>query len=305
MTRPTVLYIGGIGRSGSTVLADALGSLPGYVSAGELHHFWGRGAIENWQCADGQLFNNHPVWRNCLDAVASAGPCEPIIDKFDRTERLRNARQKILRQIPEALRADAEKYRRDFLTIYTCLRDQTGAEVIVDSGKVPLHANLMQQCSGVDFRILHLIRDPRAFVLAKSHPKKSLGASAQPFEMARAGTLRSIFRWRQRNRDIYKLSAHGRYVRMAYSAFAYEPAGAIGTALKALSLRLPGDIADRFPDRTFERRMGLSFSGNPNRLGQSIVTIRNDETWKTKLSGPKQALAHFLCAPTLRTLGPC
>jgi hypothetical protein len=282
-----------------------MGSLPGYEAVGELHHFWGRGAIENWKCADGQLFNTHPVWRKCLDAVASAGPCEPIIDKFERTERLRDARHKILRQIPEALRENAERYRQDFLTIYTCLKDQTGAEVIVDSGKVPLHAALMQGCPNLDFRILHLIRDPRAFVLAKSHPKESLGASAQPFEMAQAGALRSIFRWRQRNQDIYKLSAYGLYARMAYSTFAHDPADAIRTTLKELSLRLPGDIADRFPNRTFECGMGLSFSGNPNRLGQSIVTIRNDEAWKRKLSRPKQALAHFICAPTLRALGPC
>ena len=303
--RPTVLYIGGIGRSGSTVLADALGSLPGYVSVGELHHFWGRGAIENWQCGDGQLFNTHPVWRNCLDAVTSASPREPIIDKFQRTEKLRHARHKIPRKIPDALRKDVETYRRDFLKIYASLQEQTGADVIVDSGKVPFHAALLQGCPDLDFRILHLIRDPCALVLAKSQPKKSLGANGKPHEMERAGALRSVLRWRQRNRDIFRLAAHGPYTRMAYSAFASDPANAVGIALQNLGLPWPGDMDDHFPNGTFERKSGLSFSGNPNRLNQPSVTICNDETWRTSLSKPTQVIAHLICAPTMRSLGPC
>ena len=41
---PTVLYVGGYGRSGSTVLDRVLGALPDAVSVGEIRSIWGGGA---------------------------------------------------------------------------------------------------------------------------------------------------------------------------------------------------------------------------------------------------------------------
>ena len=38
-----VLFVGGLGRSGSTLLARMLGTIPGMVSVGELVHLWKRG----------------------------------------------------------------------------------------------------------------------------------------------------------------------------------------------------------------------------------------------------------------------
>lgn len=42
-----VLYIAGIGRSGSTLLARALGEVDGFVAAGEVMHFFGRGLVND------------------------------------------------------------------------------------------------------------------------------------------------------------------------------------------------------------------------------------------------------------------
>ena len=38
-----VLYVAGAGRSGSTVLANLLGEVPGFVSVGEVRFLWERG----------------------------------------------------------------------------------------------------------------------------------------------------------------------------------------------------------------------------------------------------------------------
>src|SRR5205823_1051409 len=49
-TQPKVLYIAGPGRSGSTVLDQVLGELPGFVSTGELQALWQRGLVERRPC---------------------------------------------------------------------------------------------------------------------------------------------------------------------------------------------------------------------------------------------------------------
>ena len=45
-----ILYIGGFGRSGSTLVERCLGQLDGFCAAGELRHLWDRGVVHNQLC---------------------------------------------------------------------------------------------------------------------------------------------------------------------------------------------------------------------------------------------------------------
>ena len=53
-----VLFIGGLGRSGSTLLDRMLGQLDGVWSVGELVHIWQRGLQENNLCGCGRRFRD-------------------------------------------------------------------------------------------------------------------------------------------------------------------------------------------------------------------------------------------------------
>jgi hypothetical protein len=57
-----VLYIGGFGRSGSTLVERILGQLPGFCSAGEIVFLWQRGLIENQLCGRGATFSECDFW---------------------------------------------------------------------------------------------------------------------------------------------------------------------------------------------------------------------------------------------------
>src|SRR3989442_15817386 len=56
-----VLYIGGCGRSGSTLLDRMLGQVPGVFPLGELPHLW-RGLLHNAECGCGAPIRNCPFW---------------------------------------------------------------------------------------------------------------------------------------------------------------------------------------------------------------------------------------------------
>src|SRR5688500_16707278 len=63
----TVAYIGGSGRSGSTLLVRLLGSLDGVISVGELAYVWNYGLINNNLCGCGQPFRECDFWRAVFD----------------------------------------------------------------------------------------------------------------------------------------------------------------------------------------------------------------------------------------------
>ena len=62
MTSPQVLYVGGWGRSGSTLLSHLLGRLPEMVAVGELRYVWQAGVSGNELCGCGEPFDECPFW---------------------------------------------------------------------------------------------------------------------------------------------------------------------------------------------------------------------------------------------------
>ena len=57
-----VLYIGGYGRSGSTLLDRLLGQMQGFHSVGEMWNIWQKCFIENQLCGCGKPFQECDFW---------------------------------------------------------------------------------------------------------------------------------------------------------------------------------------------------------------------------------------------------
>ena len=57
-----VLYIAGWGRSGSTILTNLLGQVPGFFSGGELRYLWERNLAGGHECGCGEAFLDCKIW---------------------------------------------------------------------------------------------------------------------------------------------------------------------------------------------------------------------------------------------------
>src|SRR3712207_8209479 len=54
-----VLYVVGLGRSGSTILSNSLGQIGGFFSGGELNFIWRHNVLENRLCGCGRRSEEH------------------------------------------------------------------------------------------------------------------------------------------------------------------------------------------------------------------------------------------------------
>src|SRR5712692_7027193 len=159
-----VLYIGGWGRSGSTLLDRMLGQVPGFFSLGEVREIWQSGLRENRLCGCGASFRECPFWTR-VGAEAFGGwdrlPLEEVLKLWHAYDRPW-ALPRLLRRHPTAgTSGGLRRYLSILERVYRTLGDVSEAKVLVDSSKLPSHALLVRMLPGVDLRLVHLIRDSR------------------------------------------------------------------------------------------------------------------------------------------------
>ncbi len=158
---PRVLYIAGFGRSGSTFLDIVLGSQPGVFSAGELVSLFAE-LVEDRPCSCGERLRVCPLWRDVLKGVRSK--LDPIT-----YERARDVTRSMDHVLPRAPR-EPRTYGKLWSTVFHEIHRATGCDLIVDSSKTMRGASLRPRALttvvGLDVRVVHLVRDPRAVVFS-------------------------------------------------------------------------------------------------------------------------------------------
>lgn len=152
--RPTVLYVMGAGRSGSTILGVALGNSDGVLFAGELDKWFARAGTPGRD--DPQL---RAFWQRVLDEV---GDAEDVFAGrtgwLERSSALLDPRKWRTRR---RLRA---RYRGVSQELYLALARISRATHIVDTSHYPLRARELQALEGIDLHLLWLVRDPQSVV---------------------------------------------------------------------------------------------------------------------------------------------
>lgn len=307
--RLIVIYIGGLGRSGSTLLAELLATQPGFVSVGELPTLWRHGWRDDWQSSDGHQFSTSPVWKALLL----------------RLQRENNGfRPELAMQLCEDIAKDRHmfawragkfggakndmqsEYTEHFAKVYRILADETNARVIVDSGKVPFHASLMSGDPDLDFRSIHLVRDPRAVAFSRMRRKVNRNAkSTLPILMVRQGPVRIALRWNWQNILMNRLQLSRKSgIRLHYEALANNPADEIARALSELDVPYSQDALNALRSRTFVKRPGIAFSGNSSRFDLEETSIKLDDAWRGALPWWSCAVVSALTYPVRCWLNP-
>ncbi|MBA2441907.1 MAG: sulfotransferase [Rubrobacter sp.] len=300
-----VLYIAGLGRSGSTILANGLGQVDGFFSAGELNFIWKHNLIGNRLCGCGAPFHSCPVWAGILDE-AFGGP-----DGVDAHEMVRLQHQGTrTRHVPLMLVPRGRYLLRERLgkllgstgRLYGAMAAETGSRVIVDSSKEPAYGYALGMAPGIDLRVLHLVRDPRA--AAYSWLKRKRQPDSEEIEyMHRMSAPKSAALWDAWNAaaEVLWRREPGRYLRLRYEDFVRSPRESFQRIL-----RLLGEEGAEVPmegERGVKLGVSHTVSGNPNRFDTGTVELRPDREWTERMEPRDRLAVTALTFPLLRRYG--
>jgi Sulfotransferase family len=302
-----VLYIGGLGRSGSTLLDRMLGQLPGFFSAGEVRDLWQRGLKENRLCGCGEPFLECPVWakvgEQAFGGWANVDP-EEVQDLARSVDR--HALLPLL-VAPKGWPPFARKVQRygELLgPLFRAIRTVSGSHVVIDSSKAPSTAFLLRHCSDIRLSAVHLIRDSRGVAYSWTKKIARPDTPGRVVYMHQFDPSRIAFRWMTRNAMMEMLGRLGvPEVRVRYETLVRSPRQEMIRVLHGLDERFdPGDLA--FIDgEHVTLRTNHTVMGNPMRMDNGSVQLRVDDQWRTSMAPKHRRLVTVMTRPLLRRYG--
>jgi hypothetical protein len=303
--RPRVLFVGGYGRSGSTILDMLLDRVPGITAVGEFRHLFGRALGDNELCSCGSKFDECAYWRAVIERAFPAG--------FDR-ERVHRAMRAInrLAATPQvlhpahrtpAMRDHCRVYGDAFVAAYRAVLAVSGDSVVVDSSKYPLHGLFLATRPEVDLVAMLLVRDPRAVAHSWQRTRVRPEVHWEHREMPRHGVLRSALAWNVSNRLTERIAKAGVEVRVQrYEDFVAEPLPSL-TEIASFALgRSDLDVTDAVFDAE-PGKLRHTIAGNPVRLGSGRIAVRPDVAWETEMSRFDRNIVDVICRRQMKRYG--
>ncbi len=293
-----VLYFAGSGRSGTTVINTILGQLPGAFAAGELRYLWRRGVVEDHRCGCGEPFARCPVWSEVMAALGPVPPDEAAAVATRLLDRLRILRLPMLLARRAVGRPPVPPHPDDarIVALYRAIAEHTGSSVVVDSSKLPPYGLLLRSQPGLDVRILHVVRDPRATAFSWRRTKTTQDTSAGTL-MPRMDAWKSSLLWVLWNLLTARLWPAGTQgtLRFRYEDFVADPRGHMVQVAE-----LAGLAADALPfvsDDEVTLAPTHSVAGNPNRHTTGTVRIKGDMEWQRAMPRRDRLVVTALTAP--------
>ena len=286
---PTVVYIAGSGRSGSTLLERALGEIPGYVSVGELIDLFRREASRGRRCGCGRPFADCPFWASVAERAFGgwAGPCPADLPALQR----RVAKQRYLPRLAamrlagHGFREDTARYGTCYARLYRAIAAEAGAACVVDASKWPVQALALAR-GGIDVRVIHLVRDVRGVAHSLSRRARRPAATA--------------VRWVLHQAEAWLVRRCGLpFTSVRYEDFVRQPRQTVETALAGLGLSVRLPAPGRLGDGLMVLGPGHGIHGNPMRFRYGEIPLSHDETWREQMPRRDRILVTAIGLPFL------
>ncbi|WP_344504692.1 sulfotransferase [Dactylosporangium maewongense] len=300
-----VLYLAGWGRSGSTLAEGMLDQVPGLVGVGEIKFLWERGLLQNRRCSCGTPLRSCEFWVEVLHEAFGRIPDDDELRELDeasRRFRTRHLPGLVLRPTRPPGADELRWYYRALADLYRAVAKVSGADVVVDSSKFPSYLTALLQAPGLDVRVAHIVRDPRAVAYSWQRHKKDPDAPNGEL-MPRMHPASTALYWSAWNLATERIT---RRAGLPYLRFRYEDLVAAPDATLRAVTRLGGVPAAAVPvgDRgeVFVRPTH-QVSGNPVRFRSGAVHLRLDDEWTRGMAPRHRRLTGAFTVPLRRRYG--
>jgi hypothetical protein len=262
---PRLIYIGGYGHSGSTLLEYLLAASPQVVACGEVASVL-RDRGRKKTCTCGKAAAQCPVWGPVLAGTSTR-----------------------------------QHGSHEALTLALLARTGADHAAMVDSSKTPWNALLapfrLRRALGRDFTLLHLVRDPRA--VSWSAVTKAGRQGTRPLMALRSGL--AALGWTASNLacELFGRIYPDRYFRLRYEDLVRAPSAVMDDLFAKL---LPGVAwnADQVGESANRHQLyGNRMRGRP----LSLADIKEDAAWRSDMPAATRALAASLTWPLRHRYG--
>jgi len=300
-----VLFIGGLGRSGSTLIEKLVNEFPGTFALGETLHLWERGIRDNEKCSCGEQFDACPHWQ-AVGELAFGGwqniDLEKMISLRWKTDRSRSLPKIIRAHHTGEISPDQDEYISHLGQVINASAEIAGhPDVLIESSKHLSTAALMSLEPSLDVRVVHLIRDPRG--VSYSWTKKIDRPETDGEFMPRYKARRTATRWVTDNLGFEFLNKSLQSEIVRYETFLDEPEQVLETIANLIDIDISGVkiLSDGKAKITQDMH---SVAGNPMRFnaGDELV-LRKDEAWRKRLSTRDKLVVTTICAPLMLRYG--
>jgi len=302
-----ILFIAGASRSGSTLLDRILGQIDGFFSLGEMYYIWERGFIENQLCGCGKPFKKCEFWQEVVkEAFGGFDKIDPnnVLALCRSVQRRRYIPYLIYPALrPLGYRTKLNEYVEIWSHLYKAIHKVSGAEILVDSSKLPTHGFFLNTIPDVDLYVIHLVRDSRAVAYSLQRKKRRPEIYWREAYMPRAGILRSTCEWILPNSLVRTLrKVVPQYTLVRYEDFVRNSQLVLTRIFKDLRLKVP-HLDNLFDGHAINLGVNHTISGNPMRFKQGRTEIKLDEEWKRKMSIYKRIAMTAITWPLLLQYG--
>jgi hypothetical protein len=298
-----VLFIGGLGRSGSTLLDLLLGQIDGFCSTGELRLIWERGFGENQLCGCGKPFRECDFWSKVVEEAF--GGFQNV--NHERLAALRaSAERRLFKSALLNTTADLQTSHTEYFdaarNLYGAIRKVSGCEIIVDSSKYVGYGFLLATTPGIDLFTVHLVRDSRAVAYSWRRKKVRPEIQGEQRYMGQRGILQSAGRWSVRNMLAHRLQRMSKqYAFLRYEDLVINPQASLSRLLTDLGLETTSlDFLDGF---RASLKTGHTVSGNPMRFERKEIKIQADTQWQKDMVKSHKWLVTLVTWPLLLKYG--
>jgi hypothetical protein len=302
-----VAYIGGYGRSGSTVLALLLGRLPDLIPIGGLINLWERGLQKNYLCGCGSHFRECPFWGS-VGHEAFGGwenvNADDILRLKHAVTRYRHMPWLVARRPPSAFVEKLREYSSYVTSVYRAVAQVSGRSIVVDNSHDPAHALLLRRAPDVRTHILHLVRDSRGVAFSASKQMVRPEATTSPTYMVRHSAANASLEWLVANLPYHAMPTSSLpQIRIYYESLIASPTTEIGRIAEFLGSQVSPSELSIFGTDSIDIPDNHMMSGNPHRLGRKQIQLRLDEEWRTKMRPRDRMIVTGITSPLALAYG--
>lgn len=314
-----MIYIGGMGRSGSTLLDRLLGQVPGVQGLGELAQIWKCVATDE-QCSCGRQFSTCDFWQ-AIGEKAYGGwnnvDVELMLRRQQRLETLRGNPRLVIGRMPANSRQELLDYADHYTRIYQAAAAMSGAKVVIDSSKSPGRAFFLRWLPDIDLRVVQLVRDARG--VAYSLTKKSKNGvrlrnrrpAASAMNWTRLQLAFELLGWLSRRAERRTRSARlstdelprCRLMRLRYEDLIVDPLSCVRAIAAFAGVPLAEADLRHIGTGQASLRAAHNVFGNPMRFTTGDVGLRVDDAWMSHLPPAQKAMVTGICGPLLTRYG--